>query len=399
MLFYINNSKGKDGIAPVLCRITTCGTVAQFGCKLDVPRNLWDSKAGRAVGRSRAATSANNVLDGIRARLSSIYHELLLHGKAFSATQIRDIYFGKPVQEGSLLVALDQQVKVMASRVGTDRAVTTLQKYKVVRRHVSEYLARCLRRKDISLQELDEGFLRDFCIYLRDCAGLSQSTVWVYQMPLRTIVSAAFNDGVLPRNPFSHYHVSPLVKEREFLSENELGRLIKHPFKPGGRLDFTRDLFVFCCFTGLSFIDLKNLTASDIVEFNGSRWIVSRRHKTKVHFQAKLLPVPLRLLEKYGFGKSSKDPDEPVFYVGSYSSTNKRLKAIGRQSGISCNLTFHMARHTFATLALSKGMSMESLSSILGHTDLHTTQIYAKITSRKLENDYSRLADGLGNVF
>ena len=155
-------------------------------------------------------------------------------------------------------------------------------------------------------------------------------------------------------------------------------------------LNQVRDMFLFSCFTGLSFIDLKKLKSNDIVEINGSHWIIARRQKTGVHFQAKLLPVSIAIIKKYG----NLQPRKPLFEVGEYCTLNKRLKRVGILSGVSDNLTFHMARHTFATLALSKGMSMESLKQVLGHTDLQTTQIYAKITSTRLEQDYSHLTKG-----
>lgn len=289
----------------------------------------------------------------------------------------------------TLMKALDKQIEAIASRVGKDRSVSTLHKYVVVRKHVANYLNDCLSRKDLLLTELDESFLRGFCNYLRDNAEVSQSSVWVYQMPIRTIATAAFNDGIIKKNPFIGFHVSPNVKKRSFLSENEVRRLIDYQSPPGSHLGFVRDMFVFCCFTGLSFIDLKYLRAEDIAEVNGSLWIISKRQKTKVSYQAKLLPTALAILKKHGCLENGKT----VFDISSYCTVNHRLKKVGRLCGVSDNLTFHMARHTFATYALSKGMPMESLQSILGHTDLHTTQIYAKITSQKLDKDYASLSE------
>ena len=388
LLFYANGSKKKDGLVPILCRITVSGTIAQFSCKLKVPCELWSPSTGRVSGKSRTAQNANNILDGIRSRITSTYHELAVVGRVHSARQLRDLYFGRSSDKSTLLMALKKMDDILSDRVGKDRSRSTLNKYRAVKKHLIDYLHRGLGRKDIFLTELDEDFLRGFCVFLREYAGVSQSSVWVYQMPLRTIARAAFNEGIITKNPFSSFHVSPDVKERKFLTESQLDKLTRYPYPAGNKYGFVRDMFVFCCNTGLSFVDLKNLKPEDIVEINGTFWIIARRQKTKINFQAKLLPKALEILKEYG----THEDGRPVFNIGNYCTVNNRLKRVGIDCGVSNNLTFHVARHTFATIALSKGMSMESLKSILGHTDIHTTEIYAKITTKRLEKDYSLLS-------
>ena len=387
ILFYANKSKERKGMVPVMCRITVSGSMAQFSCKLSVPVKSWDPKAGKVVGKGREIAETNNILDGIRSRITVIYHELAFRGESRTAGRIKELYFGKIGTGKTLLEALDKQYEKVMSRVGKDRSASTMNKYRIVRRHVAEFIAWKYHRKDIFLAELDEDFLRAYCIYLREEVRVSQSSVWVYQMPLKTVATAAFNEGVITKNPFSQFYVSPKVKERQFLSEKQLRKLMNFTFPRKKVLEQVRDMFLFCCFTGLSFIDLKDLSASDIVEINDSHWIISQRHKTGVHFQAKLLPVSMAIIKKYGNVK----PGKPLFDIDEYCTLNKRLKRVGILTGVSDNLTFHTARHTFATLALAKGMSMESLKLVLGHTDLQTTQIYAKITSTRLDKDYSHL--------
>ena len=391
ILFYANRSKERNGLIPILCRITVNGTIAQFSCKFSVPTKEWDPKAQKVDGRSDRSTKTNLMLQGIKSRIFALYQAMVLEGNVQSAAQIRDLYFGRSETQATLLDAMDKQNNNLTSRVGIDRSLSTLQKYRVARKHVSDYIQKYLNKKDIAMSELNEDFIRGFCLYLREEARVSQSSVWVYQMPLRSVVTAAFKNGIIKKNPFVNYHVQPDFKERQFLSEDQLRRLMEYRLPSNSILNHVRDLFVFCCFTGLSFIDLKNLTPDNLIEVNGTRWIISQRHKTKVHFQAKLLPAALRVLKQHG----SDEPGKPVFNVGKYCTENLRLKQLGQLSGVSSNLTFHVARHTFATLALSKGMSIESLQSILGHTDLHTTQIYAKITTNKLEKDYTRVYNEL----
>ena len=387
ILFYVNRSKERKGLVPVLCRVTVSGTVAQFSCKLSVPLSDWDPKAGKLVGKGRQIPIINGILDGIRARVTVIYHELAFRGETRTAGKIKEVYFGKIGTGKTVLEALERHIEAIESRVGKDRASSTLNKYRVVHRHLSDFIQWKYHRKDIFLGELDEAFIRCYCNFLRDEVGVSQSSVWVYQMPLRTVVTSAFNEGIISKNPFTQFHVSPDVKERQFLTEKQLSKLMDFNSPRKKALNQVRDMFLFSCFTGLSFIDLKKLKSNDIVEINGSHWIIARRQKTGVHFQAKLLPISMAIIKKYG----NMQPGKPLFDVGEYCTVNKRLKRVGILSGVSDNLTFHMGRHTFATLALSKGMSMESLKQVLGHTDLQTTQIYAKITSTRLEQDYTHL--------
>ena len=368
--------------------------MAQFSCKLSVPLKDWDPKAGKLVGKGRLISQINGILDGIRSRVTVIYHELAFRGETRTAGRIKEVYFGKIGTGKTVLEALDRQCEAIGSRVGKDRASSTLNKYRVVSRHVADFIQWKYHRKDIFLGELDEAFLRCYCNYLRDQVGVSQSSVWVYQMPLRTVVTAAFNDGVISKNPFTQFHVSPDVKERQFLTEKQLRKLMAFNDPKRKALNEVKDMFIFSCFTGLSFIDLKKLKASEIVEINGSQWIIARRQKTGVHFQAKLLPVSMSIIKKYGNMQAGK----PLFNVGKYCTLNKRLKRVGILSGVTDNLPFHAARHTFATLALSKGMSMESLKQVLGHTDLQTTQIYAKITNKKISQDMNALAERIRSL-
>ena len=312
ILFYANHGKERNGLIPILCRITVNGTIAQFSCKLSVPSRLWDPKSQKVDGRSSNSIRINLMLEGIRSRIFALYRAQVLEGNVRSAAQIRDLFFGRSESQATLLNAMDRQNMVIASRVGIDRSHSTLSKYKVVRRHVSDYIQTRLNRKDIELSELNEDFIRGFCLYLREEARVTQSSVWVYQMPLRSVVTAAFKDGIIKKNPFANYHVQPNFKERKYLSENQLIRLMEYSLPSNSILSHVRDLFVFCCFTGLSFIDLKNLTTENLIEVNGTRWIISQRHKTKVHFQAKLLPVALDILKRHG----SDEPDKPVFKVG-----------------------------------------------------------------------------------
>ena len=242
--------------------------------------------------------------------------------------------------------------------------------------------------------ELTPDFIRDFAVYLSTVKGNRNATIWLNCMWLKGVVMRAHFNGKIPRNPFAQFHVSPNTKEREFLTEDELKALMLHEFADSHSA-FVRDLFVFASFTALSFVDLKELTTDDIVEVNGEKWILARRHKTHVPFQVKLLDVPLQIIERYRpFQK-----DNSIFGDINYWTVCKRLKKVICECGITKDISFHCARHGFATLALSKGMPIESVSRVLGHTNIVTTQLYAKITTEKLDTDLSMLGSKLNVSF
>ena len=213
-------------------------------------------------------------------------------------------------------------------------------------------------------------------------------------MWVKTVVSRAHYNGLIPRNPFAQFRITPNVKEREYLTEGEIRQLIEHEFSDA-TLAFTRDLFVFACFTALSFADIRELTTDEIMDVNGEKWIISKRHKTGVPFQVKLLDIPLQIIGKYRpFQK-----DNSVFGEINYWNVCKKLKKVISECGINKQISFHCARHTFGTLALSKGMPIESVSRVLGHTNIKTTQIYAKITTQKLGNDLTAFGNQLNWTF
>ena len=213
-------------------------------------------------------------------------------------------------------------------------------------------------------------------------------------MWLKGVVMKAHYNGLIPRNPFAQFHISPNVKEREYLTEDELKAVMTHEFADS-KLAYIRDIFVFASFTALSFVDIQELTHDDIVEVNGEKWILSKRHKTKVPFQVKLLDIPLQIIERY----RQQQENNLVFPNLNYWSICKPLKKMIKECGINKSISFHCSRHGFATLALSKGMPIESVSRVLGHTNIVTTQLYAKITIQKIDDDLTKFGNKLNQSF
>ena len=383
-VFYVNGSKERNGIVPIMGRVTINGTIAQFSCKQSVTKAIWDAKGNRAIGKSKEAKEVNFALDNIKAQIAKHYQRLSDREAFVTAEMVRNAYQGIGTEYETLLRAFDKENAAFAKRVGKDRAKNTYRKYLTVRKYVAEFIKYQYKRSDMSMNELTEEFIRDYCLYLKNVVGLAQSSIWIYSIPLKHIVTAAHYNGKIPRNPFAMYHVDPDHKEREFLTEEELDMLSGIELE-NSNFAFARDLFMFGCWTGISFIDIKNLTEENVVIMSGSPWIVSHRQKTGVPFKIKLIDAAIRIIERY----MPLRKDTHLFNIGSLDMVNKRIKKVAKMCGINKRISFHTSRHSFAVLALNYGMPIESVSKILGHADITTTQIYAKVTSTKLEHDIS----------
>ena len=394
VLFYANGSKEKNGIVPIMGRVTINGSVAQFSCKQTIPKALWDAKGNRAKGKSIEARDINHALDNIKAQIIKHYQRISDREAYVTAEMVRNAYQGIGSEYETLLGAFDKDNATFQKRVGTDRVKGTYIARVRARNHVAAFIKANYKRSDLSMLELTPDFIKEFAVFLSTDRGLQNGSIWTNCMWLKGVVMRAHFNGLIPRNPFAQFHISPNIKEREYLTEEELKTLMTHEFADA-RLSYIRDIFVFASFTALSFVDVKELTTDDIVEVNGEKWILSKRHKTKVPFQVKLLDIPLQIIKRY----EEFQTDKSVFPNLNYWSICKPLKKMIKECGITKDISFHCARHGFATLALSKGMPIESVSRVLGHTNIVTTQLYAKITTQKIDHDLTMFGDKLNQSF
>ena len=394
VLFYVNGSKEKNGIVPIMGRVTINGTVAQFSCKQTIPKTLWDAKGNRAKGKSIEARDINHALDNIKAQIIKHYQRISDKEAYVTAEMVRNAYQGIGSEYETLLGAFDKDNATFQKRVGTDRVKGTYIARVRARNHVAAFIKANYKRSDLSMLELTPDFIKEFAVFLSTDRGLQNGSIWTNCMWLKGVVMRAHFNGLIPRNPFAQFHISPNIKEREYLTEEELKTLMTHEFADA-KLSYIRDIFVFASFTALSFVDVKGLTTDDIVEVNGEKWILSKRHKTKVPFQVKLLDIPLQIIKRY----EEFQTDKSVFPNLNYWSICKPLKKMIKECGITKDISFHCARHGFATLALSKGMPIESVSRVLGHTNIVTTQLYAKITTQKIDHDLTMFGDKLNQSF
>ena len=393
VLFYVKKGSEKpNGNLPLMCRITVDGEIKQFSCKMDVPPRLWDVKNSRASGKSVEAQRINLAVDKIRVEVNRRYQELMQTDGYVTAAKLKDTYLGIGVKQETLLKLFEQHNAEFAKKVGHSRAQGTFTRYRTVCNHIREFLPHTYKREDIPLKELNLTFINDFEYFLRTEKKCRTNTVWGYMIVLKHIISIARNDGRLPFNPFAGYINSPESVDRGYLTQKEIQTLMDAPMKNTYH-ELVRDLFVFSVFTGLAYSDVKNLTTDRLQTFlDGNLWIITRRKKTNTESNIRLLDVPKRIIEKYkGLAR-----DGHVFPVPSNGSCNKILKEIGRQCGFKVRLTYHVARHTNATtVLLSNGVPIETVSRLLGHTNIKTTQIYAKITAQKISQDMEDLSHKL----
>ena len=380
ILFYANKSKEKNGIVPIMGRVTINGTQSQFSCKKNIPLAMWDVKGNCAKGRSKEALQINRDLDNIKAQIIKHNQRLSDREGFVTAEMVRNAYQGLGSEYETLLGAFDKDIANLKRRVGKDRAEGTYKIQMRSRNYIADFLRTNYKRNDIAMQELTPDFIKEFSVYLSNERGLAHSTIWLSCMHLKGVVGRAHDNGKIQRNVFAQFHISPKCKERTFLTEEELKTVMTHEFEDAN-LAFIRDLFVFMNFTALSFVDLKELTTDNIVEIDGDKWIIGKRHKTDVPYQVKLLDVPLQIIERYS--NFPKENPKSVFGEVNYWSVCKKLKTVMKECGIDKPISAHCARHGFATMALTNGMPIESVSRVLGHKCIRSTQVYAKIANEK----------------
>lgn len=397
VIFYLKKEKlKKDGTNPIMGRITVDGTMAQFSCKLSCGPSIWEPKGGHAKGKTIAAKDVNRELEKIKASVVKHYQEIMLRDGYATAEKVKNAFLGLEYRQQTLLTLYDQWNDEYAKMVEAGlKSNASLKKYRAVRKHVSEFLRYKYNISDIALKEILPSLLPDFEIYLKE-KGISHNTVCLYVNPIRMLLHRAQENGWVSRYPFSEYRIQPEATEKGFLTKDELQALMNNPMLTPRRA-YIRDLFIFCCFTGLAHADLKNLREENIVKnpVDGSLWIHTHRQKTGVAENVKLLPIPLAILKKY----RGMCTDGHVFDVPEHDCCCERIRYVAKLCGIQKHLTWHMARHTMATVVcLSNGMPLEVVGSVLGHKCIESTQVYAKITQEKLGCEIDTLASKLAKI-
>ena len=398
VLFYVKRQSEKSGQIPVMGRITINGTISQFSCKFTVRSTLWDAKANKASGKSLEAQRLNEKLENIKTNIGKQYQRLCDRDSYVTAEKVRNAFLGMGDDCRLLLQTFDEYLAGFLKRVGKDRAYSSYDNYRKRRNRLASFLEYEYRVKDIPFKELKRDFIEKFVVYLSSVQGMRSGTIHSTLKKLKLMTYTAYKNGWIPADPFAGFYVKAEYSERRYLSASEL-QAVMDVRLPNYRTGINRDAFVFCAFTGLSHVDVVKLTHADIyTDDNGDRWIIDRRQKTGTQFRVKLLPVAAMLYDRYKDMHLSGDRVFPL--KGTYNTLNMSLRHVARHAGLSFNPTIHCARHTFATtVTLTQGVPLETVSKMLGHKRITTTQIYAKITNDKIGQDMTALSEKLNGIF
>ncbi|MFI3306468.1 MAG: site-specific integrase [Rikenellaceae bacterium] len=396
VLFYLK--KGREtasGEVMIMARITVDGKICQFSTKQKIKPDQWSVEANKAIGRSNQTHRLNSLLDDIKANIIKIYHEMLLRDNYITAEKLRNAFLGNHQVNVTLIEMFKKHNDDVAQLVGISKSKATLQKYSVTLKHLMEFIRFKYNISDVYINEVNPMFINDFKLYLLTIGKCGENTAAKFLQLLKRITIIARDNGLLKIDPFANHKIRMKRVDRGYLTQQEV-ELIAKKHLVSERLEQVRDIFIFSCFTGLAYIDVRNLTKANIkTSFDGNLWIMTKRQKTNVTVNVPLMAIPMKILDKY----KGKTKDELLLPVISNQKVNSYLKEIDDVCGIDKNLTSHLARHTFATTTtLSKGIPIETVSKMLGHTSISTTQIYARITNDKISKDMDGLSDKFSNI-
>ena len=388
--FWVSSSKmNKNGLAPITATITLNGERASFSTGKSVRPEEWEASKQRVKGTSDTAKSINETLLQIRNKIYRKEAELMERGYIINASILRDACLDKinALQSKTLCQIFDEYLAGQSDAVGISISTDTFYNYSRTLVLLKEYMRQKFDRADIALQELNYSFIEGFNTFLRKKYSQRKNTAVKYLRCLKRVVNIAIANRYLKFDPFLNFKVQREVVDKVFLTEEELRRIINKDFAIK-RLERVRDIFIFCCFTGLSYSDVKTLDRNHFETDEAGRiWIKKHRVKTGVLFRVPLLPIPKLILEKYKGG-------EKLLPVIDLSSTDAYLKEIADLCGIDKRISFHTARFTFATtVTITNRISLEVVSKMMGHTNTRMTSHYAKIVDKYIGEEMDKLTD------
>ena len=381
----------RNGELPVYVRITVNGKNAEVSLKRSVPPNLWDTARNKAKGNSSESNLLNEYINSVRGQLFNHHKELQESGKVVSAISLRNSFLGIGEKQWTLKELFEVHNKNMEMLVGKDYAPLTLQRFQAAYKHLCIFMKSDYKNEELPLSEINHKFITSFEFYLKVTANCQHNSAMKHVKALKKIIRIAIANDYIRRDPFSNYKITQKQVERGYLSEQEL-RALHSTNLPIERIATVRDLFLFQCYTGLAYKDLENLTIDNIqIGIDGKKWIYTHRAKTDVPCRIPILPPAEEILNFYQ-NHPHRIKANKLLPVPSNQKMNAYLKEVADLCGINKDLHTHLARHTYATtVTLSNGISMESVSKLLGHAKIQTTQIYAKVLDDKISQEMEAL--------
>ena len=386
--FYAKSTKANSvGLFPIYVRLTVNGQRFEYSTKKFIQSSKWSNELSRMKGNSEEARSINNLLDFIKSRINDIQFELLKNNISLNIEEFKNRILGTKERERLLIPIFQEHNRKIKELIGLEYAAGTLERYETSLKHTKDFLSWKYNLTDINIEKIDHAFITEYEFYLRSERKCANNTAVKYIKNFHKIINQCMANGWLNKDPFSNYKAKVKDVERVYLTEEEIQTIINKDFKIE-RVAMVRDIFVFSCFTGLAYIDVKQLTKNNIsLGIDGDKWIFKNRQKTDTTSKIPLLPMAQEIINKYENHPVCINEDR-LLPILSNQKMNAYLKEIADLCEINKDLTFHIARHTFATtITLSNGVPLETVSKMLGHTSLKTTQHYAKILDKKISED------------
>lgn len=388
LLFQLRKPKAyTSGPQPIYLRITVNGQRVEFATQRECEPSIWNRKSGRLNGNKENTRQINAYLDGLVSKIYACQQALIQNKLPVTAEALKNKLTGKGQQERSLISIFKNHNKKVEELIGIDYSAATLERYNTSLEHTINFLKWKFSANDINIEAINHEFISDYDFYLRTVKKCNNNTTVKYIKNFKKIIRICIANGWLDRDPFINFKAKVVEVERAFLSEVELDTMQKKNFSID-RLNQVKDIFLFSCYTGLAYIDVQKLKPTNIViGIDGKHWINTHRTKTETASNIPLLPPAMQIIEKYK-NNAQTIANDVLLPVLSNQKMNAYLKEIADLCEINKPLTFHVARHTFATtITLTNGIPIESVSKMLGHRSLRTTQHYAKILDKKVSAD------------
>lgn len=399
ILFYSKTSKkNKDGLVPIYLRVTINGVRFEQTTQRYISSEKWSVDTGHAKGNTEEARSINSFLDALKQRVYTYQREIIMEGLPVDCENFRRKWLGIKEKVFTLLEVFKKHNDQMFELIGSDCSKSTHGKYKTTYDHTKAFLEWKYQLKDIEVQKLTYNFITEFEFYLKSKQKCNHNTTIKYLSNLKKIVCVCIKNGWLAKDPFFGFKMSKKEVVRQFLTQEEIQTVIAKDFG-NDRLNQVRDIFVFSCYTGLAYIDAQRLKRNDIgIGMDGEKWLFTKRKKTDSPTRVPLLPAVLDILDRYKTHPHCINKDS-LLPVPSNVKLNAYLKEVADICGINKHLTFHIARHTFATtVTLNNGVPIETVSQMLGHKSIKVTQLYAKILDRRISNDMQILRNKIAEI-
>ncbi|MBL4678235.1 MAG: site-specific integrase [Mucilaginibacter sp.] len=393
VLFYLKRPKNyQTGPIPVYMRITVNGKRSELTTGRECEPSQWVSNAGRMKGTKETVKTFNNYLDTLRAQVDDAHSAMIKADDEITAESLKNRFLGKD-EDTKMLIEIfeDHNKRYEKLIVNGGGSKGTLSRYRISLAHTQRFLKWRYHVKDISVRKIDHQFVMDYDYWLRSERNCGNNSAVKYIRNFKKIILICLDNGWIDRNPFMKYKGKTKRVHRVCLEQSDIDRLMFKEFA-SSRLEQVRDIFLFSCFTGLAYADVKKLHRDHITNrYDGEIWIVTNRQKTDVPTRVPLLPQAVDLMRKYEYHPKCSNTGL-IFPVPSNQKVNEYLKEIAEKCGIKAELTFHIARHTFATtVTLANDVPIESVSVMLGHSSIKTTQEYAKVLNVKLSRDMQAL--------